>query len=84
MSQKLWKQEIKKVRRTLLRREVVLSAELAQVRETRRKLERILLMKPLSPRRRLSPAGHAAISRAAKKRWREHRARGRSGNGREK
>lgn len=73
MPPKPWKQEIKKAKRMLLRREEALRAELAQVRETRRKLERILAMEPRRARYRLSPAGRETSSRATKKRWREYR-----------
>ena len=67
------KQEIKKARQMLLRREAAVKAELVRVRETRRKLERILGAGPRHKDDRLSPEGRAAISRAAKKRWRTYR-----------
>ena len=70
---KPWKQEIKKAKQMLLRREADVSAELVKVRETRRKLERILATGPRHGQDRLSPEGRAAISRAVKKRWRTYR-----------
>ncbi len=66
-----WKEDIAQARRLLQRKERVLVARLADVQDKILKLERILSAKP---RRQLSPKGRAAISRAAKKRWREYRA----------
>ena len=65
-----WKIDLAKARRLLRRDERVLRARLADVQDKILKLERILSGKP----RRLSPKGRAAVSRAAKKRWREYRA----------
>ena len=56
MPRKSWEHEITKAKRALLHREQALSAELAQVREMRRRLKRILAMKPLSPRTRHKPS----------------------------
>ena len=65
-----WKIDLAKARRLLQRDERVLRSRLADVQDKISKLERILSGKP---RWRLSPKGRAAISRAAKKRWREYR-----------
>ena len=64
------KSDLKKAREHLRLRERSLRARLADVRDKISKLERILSGRP----RRLTPKGRAAISRAAKKRWREYRA----------
>ncbi len=66
-----WKIDLAKARRLLRRDERVLRARLASVQDKILKLERILSGKP---RGKLGPKGRAAISRAAKKRWREYRA----------
>ncbi len=66
-----WRSELKKARKDLRLLERRLRARLADVQDKISKLERILGKKV----HQLSPEGRAAISRAAKKRWREYRKR---------
>ncbi len=66
-----WRAELKKAREDLRLRERRLRRRLAEVQRLISRLERILGKKV----HQLSPEGRAAISRAAKKRWREYRKR---------
>lgn len=73
-----WQQPIRAAVRSLQREEAELKKQLERVRENLSALERIQSGRNAAParsgKRRLSPKGRDAISRAAKKRWREYRA----------
>lgn len=68
-----WQESVSRALRGLEKQAATLEAELATVREVIRDLERIAGRAPRSGPQRLSEAGRAAISRAAKKRWAAYR-----------
>lgn len=71
-----WNASVQQAIRKLRREQAALEKELGQVQETIRTLEELARGGGVNPNSsRLSAEGRAAISRAAKKRWREYRAK---------
>ncbi len=75
-----WQRSIQAAMRALKREESMLRRELQTLRQKIAQLEGLAkggsatVGRQRATKRRLSPQGRAAISRAAKRRWRRHRA----------